>query len=173
MDPTLTGRHPAAACLAWPGIVLSAVLLVIGAFAPLMTTTKLFIFSNTLSLASGIVQLFQQGHWILGMIILGFSIVFPVVKLMLLLLIWLTEANQTARIRQRLNWLAATGKWSMLDVFVVAILLVSVKLGALASVQVHYGLYAFAASVLLAMVITALTKRVLAAAELENTAPTG
>jgi paraquat-inducible protein A len=37
----------------------------------------------------------------------------------------------------------------MLDVFVVALLLVSVKLGALAKVEVHYCLYAFALSVLL------------------------
>ena len=36
----------------------------------------------------------------------------------------------------------------MLDVFVVALLLVSVKLGVLAKVDVHYGLYAFATSVL-------------------------
>jgi paraquat-inducible protein A len=39
----------------------------------------------------------------------------------------------------------------MLDVFVVATLVVSVKLGSLAQVEVHYGLYAFAASVLLTM----------------------
>ena len=39
----------------------------------------------------------------------------------------------------------------MLEVFVVALLLVSVKLGALLNVQVHYGVYAFATSVLLTM----------------------
>ena len=47
------------------------------------------------------------------------------------------------------------GKWSMLDVFVVAVLLASVKLAGLAQVEIHSGLYAFAASVLLTMLITA------------------
>ena len=56
---------------------------------------------------------------------------------------------------RHLHWMHLYGKWSMLDVFVVAVLLASVKLGALAQVQIHSGLYAFAASVLLTMLITA------------------
>jgi len=47
------------------------------------------------------------------------------------------------------------GKWSMLDVFVVAVLLATVKLGAVANVQLHYGLYLFAAAVILTMIVTA------------------
>lgn len=46
------------------------------------------------------------------------------------------------------------GRWAMLDVFVVAILIVTVKLGAIASVEVHPGLYVFGAAVLLIMIIT-------------------
>jgi paraquat-inducible protein A len=42
----------------------------------------------------------------------------------------------------------------MLDVFVVAVLVVAVKLGAIADVEMRYGLYAFAGSVLLTMLIT-------------------
>ena len=161
MTQRITGKFPAAALLAWSGIAISTALLGIGAFAPLMTTTKFFIFSNTLSLVSGIRQLFEQGHWILGLIILGFSIIFPVLKLLLLVQIWLSDAGARQQLQRRFNLLTATGKWSMLDVFVVALLLVSVKLGALASVTVHYGLYAFAGSVLLAMLVTAYSKRVL------------
>jgi len=47
------------------------------------------------------------------------------------------------------------GKWSMLDVFIVAVLVVAVKLAAIVQVEMRYGLYAFAASVLLTMFITA------------------
>ncbi len=43
----------------------------------------------------------------------------------------------------------------MLDAFVVAILVVSLKLGALARVQMHYGLYALAAAVVLSMLAAA------------------
>ena len=46
----------------------------------------------------------------------------------------------------------------MLDVFVVAILVASIKLGALAKVEIHYGLYTFATSVLLIMLTTYLVE---------------
>lgn len=154
---SLARRQPARGRLALSGVVLSLILLAIGALAPLMTTTKLFIFSNTISLATGIQQLFQQGHWLLGLIVFGFSLVFPIFKAGMLVVLWQTETSDIRGFQRRLHWLAATGKWSMLDVFVVALLLVSVKLGALASVEVHYGLYAFAASVLLSMLVTSLT----------------
>ena len=43
----------------------------------------------------------------------------------------------------------------MLDVFVVAVLVVTVKLGAIASVEIHYGMYFFSAAIILTMIITA------------------
>ena len=46
------------------------------------------------------------------------------------------------------------GRWAMLDVLVVAILVVTVKLGAIASIEVHYGLFTFGAAVLLIMFVT-------------------
>ena len=49
------------------------------------------------------------------------------------------------------------GRWAMLDVMVVAMLIVTVKLGAIASIQIHPGLYVFGAAVLLIMLITQLT----------------
>ena len=61
------------------------------------------------------------------------------------------------------HWLSVLGKWSMLDVFVVAVLIASVKLGSIASIEIHYGLYVFAASVILMMVATHLIHRRLGA----------
>lgn len=46
------------------------------------------------------------------------------------------------------------GRWAMLDVLVVAILIVAVKLGTIASLKIHYGLYVFGTAVLLIMLIT-------------------
>lgn len=42
----------------------------------------------------------------------------------------------------------------MLDVFVAAMLIVAVRLGAIADVKIHFGLYAFATSVVLTMLAT-------------------
>lgn len=46
------------------------------------------------------------------------------------------------------------GRWAMLDVMVVAVLIVAVKLGAIVSVEIHYGLFVFGAAVLLIMLVT-------------------
>ena len=46
------------------------------------------------------------------------------------------------------------GKWSMLDVLVVAILVSTVKLGSMANIEVHIGLYIFAMGVLGSMWLT-------------------
>jgi len=122
-----------------------------GVFAPLLTLKKFFIFSNTVSLAASLRQLFAEGYYGLFLLIFLFSIVMPLVKLMLLFLA-ANGGRRGAAVHQRyLHWLARYGKWSMLDVFVVAVLLASVKLGDVAAVQIHYGLYAFALSVLITM----------------------
>jgi paraquat-inducible protein A len=59
-----------------------------------------------------------------------------------------------------MNWLSHYGKWSMLDVFVVALLLVIVKLGVLATVEVHYGIYMYAAAGLLIMLCTTIINNI-------------
>jgi paraquat-inducible protein A len=46
------------------------------------------------------------------------------------------------------------GRWAMLDVMVVAVLIVASKLSVLASVDVHIGLYIFGLSVILVMLLT-------------------
>ncbi len=58
------------------------------------------------------------------------------------------------KIKRYLHLMHEYGRWAMLDVMVVAVLIVTVKLGAIASVQVHYGLYVFGAAVVLIMFIT-------------------
>ena len=59
--------------------------------------------------------------------------------------------------RQRkflLYFLAVLGKWSMLDVFITAIIIVWVKLGPFADAQAEKGVYYFGLSILMAMAAT-------------------
>ena len=60
----------------------------------------------------------------------------------------------TPDIKRYLHLMHEYGRWAMLDVMVVAVLIVTVKLGAIASVQVHYGLFVFGTAVVLIMLIT-------------------
>ena len=148
---TLAKRHPGLSPWLNGLLALAFGLLVVGVFAPLMSLEKFFIFTNRVSLASAIGDLFKEGHWALFLILAFFSILLPLAKLAVMARVWNGAFVTDSRMHKTLHWIALYGKWSMLDVFVIAVLLVSVKLGSIATVEVHYGLYVFAASVLLSM----------------------
>ena len=129
-------------------------LLLAGIGLPLISVAKFYIFENQVSLWSGTVGLFMEGEWFLGLILFSFSILFPAAKnlLMLALLHGLPAARQ--RTRSVMHTLSILGKWSMLDVFIVAILVCSIKLGLLADTEVMVGVYCFASSVLLTNIVS-------------------
>lgn len=148
-------QHPLTGVLVNLTLLLAVALLALGLKLPLVSVEKFYFFGNTVSLLSAISQLWQGQEKSLAILLGGFSVVFPILKLLLLFLIWNLEDSNSNRHRRHLKWLATYSKWSMLDVFVVALLVVTVKLGALAQAQVEFGLYAFAASVILTMLLSA------------------
>ena len=159
-------RHPTVAVYTDPK--RNPAWLAAGLIAPIITLKKFVVVENTFSVLSGIIQLAREGQWFLFVIISVFSILLPVLKLTVLHRLLGRHCHNAERLRTYLHWMHLYGKWSMLDVFIVAVLVVAVKLGAIAQVEMRYGLYAFATSVLLTMFITA---RVVALADRVETLP--
>ena len=126
----------------------------LGFITPMLTITKFMVVHNSLSIISGIKQLFLDGQYLLFIVIAGFSIVLPVAKILLLFNLLHPNTTHPDRRKKLLHMMHDYGRWAMLDVMVVAILIVTVKLGAIASIQIHAGLYIFGAAVLLIMFIT-------------------
>jgi paraquat-inducible protein A len=134
-------------------LVLAALaLLVAGAVAPLLTTERFYFFSNTFSLASGLRQLAAEKEFLVLTVILLFSFCVPVGKG---IVIWLAASGQAVS-RPLLVLADRFGKWSMLEVFVGALLITALKLGPLVDVTLHYGAYLLASSVLLSGVASQL-----------------
>jgi paraquat-inducible protein A len=129
--------------------------LAVGLVAPIITLKKFVLIENTFSVLGGAIELLKEGRIFLFILITGFSIVLPLLKIAVLNTLLGAKENKVANLDKYLHWMHLYGKWSMLDVFVVAVLVVSVKLGAIASVEMRYGLYAFAAAVVLSMYVTA------------------
>ncbi len=146
-------------------LLLAAVCLLVGIFSPIVTLHKLLVFENTFSVISGVMALLSQQKWLLFLVISLFSIVLPLLKLAILFLLVNGRNLEPVRLRSYLHWMHEYGRWSMLDVFVVAVLVVSVKLGAIASVETRYGLYVFTAAILLTMIVTAWVVRLSARIE--------
>lgn len=135
-------------------LLLAAILLAIGLIAPIITFKKFILIENTFSIISACWNLLNQGQLFLFIIITAFSIIFPIIKLTVLAKILISHSYVKQNTKILLDWIHHLGKWSMLDVFVVAILVVVVKLGAIGSVEKHIGLYAYAASAILMMLLT-------------------
>lgn len=135
-------------------LAINAVLLGVGLSAPMVTLEKFLIIENTFSVLSGLAQLMVEGQVFLFIIVLVFSVVLPIVKIGFLFRLTTISADYGLRSKKLLRLMHDYGRWSMLDVFVVALLVVAVKLRVIAQVEMRYGLYAFAAAVLLTMVLT-------------------
>jgi paraquat-inducible protein A len=121
---------------------------------PVMTVTSL---GRTQSdtIFSGVVFLFQHGMLPLAVILFTASIFVPLLKLLILIFLLLSVQLRSAwrpRDRTRLYRITeAIGRWSMVDVYVVSILVALVHLGNLASIQAEAGAVFFCAVVILTM----------------------
>ena len=106
-------------------------------------------------LLSTIRTLYEEGEWILAIAITAFTLVFPISKYLGLIYVLVGRSKQTRS--RTLNWIKNLGQWSMGDVFVVALLVVILRINTAATtlrVRVEPGLFVFAASVLTSMIVS-------------------
>jgi paraquat-inducible protein A len=115
----------AAFVLFWPAVL-----------CPILEIEKLGIRSQS-SLVGGTIDLLKHGNWLVGGVVLLFSIVFPLTKIILLLELSLLEFLHQQYKATTLRIMEHVGKWSMMDVMLLAFLVMLVKLGNL--VQFHFG----------------------------------
>ncbi|MEM6260132.1 MAG: paraquat-inducible protein A [Planctomycetota bacterium] len=114
---------------------------------------------TTYSILGGILELMQTDSLALGLVLLAFSVVFPAFKLATLW--WALNAQRLGQAGRAALWFTHhAGKFSMLDVMVIAVLVVAIKgLPGETKVAIGWGLFAFAVSVVLSIIASLLLKR--------------
>jgi paraquat-inducible protein A len=107
----------------------------------------------------GTVKLYQDGDYIIAVIVFLASILIPLLKLIGLFLLVATGKFNVSRWRRARTWIyrliEVIGRWAMLDVFVLAVLVSLVKLQGLATIIPGIGLVAFAFVVVLTILASA------------------
>ena len=105
------------------------------------------------TIISGVIQFWQDGDYPVAVIIFTASILIPILKV--IALIWLCQTTAhgrhpigTTRLYRVTEFI---GRWSMVDVFVVAILVGVVQLGSVMTIRPGAGALAFAGVVILTM----------------------
>ncbi len=125
--------------------------------ANVLPITHVISFGKTQSdtILSGVVYFIRDGMWPIALVIFAASILVPLFKLIMLTGL-LVSVHRKSTWRPRLRTLMyrmteAVGRWSMLDIFVMTILVALVRLGNIASVEAGPAAVFFAAVVVLTM----------------------
>lgn len=130
----------AAFVLFWPAVLL-----------PVLTIEQLGARYES-SILGGIFELFRHGSWFVAGVVLLFSIVFPITKIVLLLELSLFELLQRKHKAWTLRLMEHLGKWSMLDVLLLALMVMLVKVGELVTFHLGPAILAFVFCVAMSMV---------------------
>lgn len=133
-------------------VIAGSIAFILGITVPMMTVKKMVLMKNTFTVLSGIGSLLADNTFALGLLLLAFSVLFPLAKFigMAAYLLYYPPIP-TALVRWQ-HTLSQLAKFSMLDVFFVAQMLMILKLGWLVEVQIHSGIYWFSTAVILSMV---------------------
>lgn len=140
-------------------VFFSAALLIVGQSTPTMQVKELWgIKQQTFTIWTGIFELAQNNFYLLAGILFLFSVIFPYAKLFAILVLWFKRLapkgrDKTAKI------VGVLGKWSMLDVFVVAVFVVLTQASVFVKAAAAYGIYIFAAAIVLSIIVSVMVER--------------
>ena len=130
--------------------ITSGFFYVLGLTKELFVLEQFFFVDKEVTLLNSIRMLFENDENFLGTIIFAFTIVFPIFKY--LLLIFSLFLNQKEAITKVNRWMSVISKWSMLDVYIVALLLLNMKFDSrLVNMELKEGVVWFSLSVILIM----------------------
>lgn len=138
--------------LAEMALYVSAALIITGLILPSIWKPNSFGFGgNEYNLFGVVKTLFESGLPFLGLVVIFFSGIFPIAKTITAAIIFRAGAEPTPRLAALLNML---GKWSMLDVFLAAILIGVSQISIYIGFETRAGLYYFAIGVILNNIAT-------------------
>jgi paraquat-inducible protein A len=130
-------------------LVLSAVFLALGLVLPLVRFEKLVFFNETPSLLGIVSSLWGDGDWMLATVVVLFSVVFPFAKLVGIAFEATAPVDGKPVNGMVSRLLPFLGKWSMMDVMLVALVIFAAKTSGMAEAFTQPGLWFYAGSAVL------------------------
>ena len=150
----LHARKPHSYSRTWALLIAATALYLPANLLPIMYTSKLF-GERSDTIVSGVVALWEDGARDLAVIVFTASVVVPILKIAVLALLLVSSQQRTTwRQRERAalyRMIQAIGHWSMLDIFVVVLLITLVRLNLFGVVMAGPAAIAFGAVVVLTM----------------------
>lgn len=150
----LHARKPDSLTRTWALVIAACILYIPANALPVMTTVTMGA-ERTDTILSGAAYLLVSGSWPLALIVFVASVMVPLLKIVVLIgLLVSVQRRSVWRPRDRARLYRITeviGRWSMVDIYVVTVLVALVKLGATATVHAEAGAVFFGAVVISTM----------------------
>lgn len=150
-------RKPDSLRRTWAFLMTAAILYIPANLYPVMTVLSMGK-GKPDTIYSGIIALYNSGMWYLAVIVFLASIFVPLLKIFGLAVLLLSiqfEARWQPFMRTKLyRFIEKVGRWSMLDVFLVSLMIAVVSLGNVAKVYAGVGIRAFGLVVIFTMLAT-------------------
>ena len=151
----LHSRKPDSIARTWALVIAALVFYVPANVLPITKVTSLGVVQSD-TILSGVIYFIHSGMWPIALVIFIASIFVPLLKLLILMLLLVSVQRGIRwrpKDRTRLYRITeAIGRWSMVDIFVVTILVALVHLGALANIEAQAGAAFFAAVVVITII---------------------
>lgn len=151
----VTYRKPMSLSHTWALVITGFILFVPANIFPVMTVIYLGS-ASTDTIMSGVLALIDYGMYGIAFIVFIASVAVPLMKLVgiliMLILVELKIPLNKQQSTRAYRVIELIGKWSMLDLFVVSILVTLVNLGAIATITAGFGATAFSAVVVVTMI---------------------
>lgn len=151
----LHSRKPQSLSRCWAYLIAAIILYIPANLFPIMTVIS-FGQGHPDTIISGIFNLYNSGQVPIALLVFVASILVPIVKILVLVYLLITVQRRiTDNKRPRTVLYRLTemiGRWSMIDVFMISILIALVQLDAVATIDAGPGAIAFAAVVILTMI---------------------
>ncbi|MGL4318871.1 MAG: paraquat-inducible protein A [Pseudomonas sp.] len=147
-------RRPNSLARTWALLITAAILYIPANLLPIMTVN--FLGNGTpATIMEGVIELIHADMLPIALVVFVASIMVPTFKLVgIASLLYSVQRHQPMSARQRIlmyRFIEWIGRWSMLDIFVIAILVALVNFGSLASIEAGAGAAAFCLVVILTM----------------------
>lgn len=150
----LHARKPHAISHTWALLLTASFLLLPANLLPVMTVSHLGK-GEPATIIDGVIQLAQADMWGIALIVLVASVLIPIGKIIGLIILLLSvqfaktdNLKYKMRLFRLVQWI---GRWSMLDIFVIGVLVALVRFGNLATISGQSGSTAFAGVVVFTM----------------------
>ena len=138
------------------GLFAAAGLLCAGLFIPAISVTYLYVFEDAFSLFDGVIGYFAAGRasaYLIGAICMLFTMIFPTAKILFGLALFYLIDPESKSARTALVGFSQLAKWSMLDVFIVAIMVVAVDRRLFSAADFSFGIVLFAGAIVLSNLV--------------------